>query len=90
MSLTRDRGRYWSEEVNPYTPPDTGIDDETVAAKPQLKRVVAGPIRTFAIAVFVGAVFAGPFMMTHQNITLICVIAFGLISVWFDRLYRRR
>lgn len=76
------------EEMNPYTPPEIDVDEPAVL-KPQLDRPPAKPIRSFAAAVIVGVFLSGPYIATHAVETFLCVVAFALTAVWFDRVYSR-
>lgn len=74
--------------MNPYTPPESELDEPAVL-KPQLNLPPAKPIRAFATAIFMGMLFAGSFSATHPWETLLGVVAFGLTAVWFNRVYSR-
>lgn len=74
--------------MNPYTPPETNVDEPAVL-KPQLDRPPAKPIRSFAAAVIVGVFLSGPYFVTHPMETLVCVLGFGVIAVWYDRVFSR-
>ncbi len=74
--------------MNPYTPPETNVDEPAVM-KPQLDRPPAKPIRSFAAAVIVGFFLSGPYFATHPIETFFGVIGFGLIAVWYDRVFSR-